>query len=59
MYCLMLHVVGFAVELDQLGIQGFAVLPEGVLAVGEHGVVEDAPAVLGYEHKIVGPPLYG
>lgn len=46
------HVVGLAVELDQLDIEFGADLTHGVLAQGEHRVVEHPTAVLGYEHHV-------
>jgi hypothetical protein len=47
-----MYVVGFAVELDQLGSEYAADLSEGGLAVGEHGVVEESPAVFGHEDQV-------
>ena len=44
--------VGFAVELDQLGTQHVADLAEGGLAVVQHGVVEDPTPVLGHEDQV-------
>jgi NAD(P)-dependent dehydrogenase (short-subunit alcohol dehydrogenase family) len=46
------HVVGLAVELDQLDIEIGAHTTRGVLAVGEHGVGENRVPVFGYENKV-------
>jgi len=45
-------VVGFAFELKQLGPQVVADLPAHGCTGGEDRVVEDSPAVLGYEHQV-------
>ena len=47
-----MHVVGLAVELDQLDIEIGAHTTHGVLAVGEHGVGENRVPVFGYENKV-------
>jgi hypothetical protein len=44
------HVVGFTVELDELGIEIGARGAHGVFAVGEHRVGEYRPPVLRHEH---------
>ena len=46
------HVVGFAVELDQLDIELVADLTHGALGEGEHGVGEHPAAVFGHEHQV-------
>jgi hypothetical protein len=46
------HVVGLAVEFDQLDIEFGAPVAHGVLAVGEHGVGEHPAPVFGYEHQV-------
>ena len=45
------HVIGSAVELGQLGTQVGAHLPDGVLAVGEHRVVEHATPIPRDKHQ--------
>jgi hypothetical protein len=46
------HVVGFAVELDQFGVEVGAHSAHGVLGEGEHGVGEHPASVLGCEHQV-------
>ena len=46
------HVVGFAVELDQLDIEIGAHGAHGVLGEGEHLVGEHRAAILGHEHQM-------
>ena len=46
------HVVGLAVELDQLGIEVGAHTARGVLGEGEHRVGEHRPPVFGFEHQV-------
>jgi hypothetical protein len=46
------HVVGFAVELDQLGVEFCAHVPQRVLAKRHHLIGEKPASVLGYEHKV-------
>jgi hypothetical protein len=45
-------VIGFAVELPQLGAEVLADLPHDLLAAGEHLLVEHATSVLGDEHQV-------
>jgi hypothetical protein len=47
-----LDVVGFAVELDQLGFEFGAHAAQGVLGEGEHGVGEHRAPVSGHEHQM-------
>jgi hypothetical protein len=46
------HVVGFAVELDQLTVEIGADRTHGVLAEGEHLAGEHRQAVRGHEHQM-------
>jgi hypothetical protein len=46
------HVVGFAVELDQLDTELGAHVAHGGLGEGEYGVGEHRAPVLGYEHQV-------
>ena len=46
------HVVGFAVELDQLDVEFGADGAHDVLAEGEHLVGEHRPPVFGHEHQM-------
>jgi len=46
-----MDVVGFAVELDQFGVQVDAHTAHGALGEGEYGVGEQASPVFGYEDE--------
>lgn len=46
------HVVGFAVELDQLGVEVGADAAHGVLGEGEHRIGEHRASVLGHEYQV-------
>ena len=47
-----MDVVGFAVELDQFGVQVDAHTAHGALGEGEYGVGEQASPVFGYEDEV-------
>jgi hypothetical protein len=47
-----MDVVGFAVELDQLGIELGTHSTHGVLATGEHLAGEHRPAIVGHDNKL-------
>ena len=51
-----MHVVGVAVELDQLGIVFGAHGAHGVLAEGEHLVGKHGSPIFGHEHQMRVPP---